>query len=240
MTNLQISRQPQVAPNLRSDGLRYEIKLVCVPHRLAQVRSWIRLHPAGFVVAYPPRRVNSLYLDTLHLSSLDDNLAGLNVRQKLRLRWYGDEAANIRPYLELKQKRDLLGRKKRYLLPCKLDLTRPWGKILETIRANVGTDWQTLLQTVNQPTLLNGYQREYHVTPDGAIRITLDSNQVAYDQRLFPRPNLRARLPITDIIVIEIKAAQEQAERLQEIAARFPVRRSRNSKYVGSLLVALG
>ena len=226
-----------------SPALRYEIKLVCDEHWLPQARSWIRLHPAGFGVAYPPRRVNSLYLDTPHLSSLNDNLAGLNARQKLRLRWYGygnEAATDIQPYLELKQKRNLLGRKKRYLLPCRLDLTRPWREILETVRANTGPDWQAVLQTVDQPTLLNSYEREYYVTPDGAIRITLDFAQVAYDQRLAPRPNLRVRLPIAATVVLEIKAAAEQAERVAEVVGPFPVPRGRNSKYAHGLRVALG
>ncbi|MCP4526382.1 MAG: VTC domain-containing protein, partial [Aestuariibacter sp.] len=97
----------------------------------------------------------------------------------------------------------------------------------------------TLLQTVDQPTLLNRYRREYYVTPDGAIRVTLDFDQVAYDQRLLPRPNLRARLPIDDTVVIEIKTGQEHAERLRQVVARFPVQRSRNSKYAGGVLAAL-
>jgi hypothetical protein len=118
--------------------LRYEVKLVCDQHRLAQARSWIRLHPAGFVVAYPPRRVNSVYLDTLHLSSLNDNLKGLNVRQKLRLRWYGDEVADIQPLLELKQKHNMLGLKRQRLLPCTIDLAWPWADILGAVRDNAG------------------------------------------------------------------------------------------------------
>jgi len=80
----------------------------------------------------------------------------------------------------------------------------------------------------------------YYVTPDGAIRVTLDFCQAAYDQRLSPRPNLRVRLPIADAVVIEIKTGQEHAERLQDVAARFPVLRSRNSKYARGLLAALG
>jgi len=215
--------------------LRYEIKLVCDPHRLSQARSWIRLHPAGFVVAYPPRRVNSLYLDTPHLSSLSDNLAGLSARYKLRLRWYGDEMTNIQPHLELKQKRNMLGRKKRCLLPRELDLNLPWTEILETIRAHTAPDWQTILQTINQPTLLNHYQREYYVTVDNTTRVTLDFAQVAYDQRLSPRPNLHTRMPIADNVVIEIKTSQDQAEWLPEITAWFPALRSRNSKYARSL-----
>jgi hypothetical protein len=224
-----------------SSELRYEIKFVCDAHRLSQARSWIRLHPAGFVVAYPPRRVNNLYLDTPHLSSLNANLAGLVAREKLRLRWYGEDMTDIQPFLELKGKRNLLGTKRRCLLLCKLDLTLPWIEILGIIRAETRgcpKDLAYILQTVNQPTLLNQYQREYYVTPDDAIRITLDFAQVAYDQRLSPRPNLGVRLPIADTVVIEIKAAWEEAERLQEVAAQFPVLRSRNSKYVRGLMAA--
>ena len=227
---------------LNSPDLRYEIKLVCDPHRLPQARSWIRLHPAGFIVAYPPRRVNSLYLDTLHMSSLHDNLEGLNVRQKLRLRWYGDEMTDIQPILEPKQKRNGLGRKKQILLPCTLDLTLPWREILETVRAETRffgkNPVSSMLQTVNQPTLLNHYRREYYVTRDGAIRVTLDFAQIAYDQRFSLRPNLRIRLPIADTVVIEVKTTQEQAERLQEVVTWFPVRCSRNSKYASGLMVA--
>ena len=220
-------------------GLRYELKLVCDPHRLAQARSWIRLHPAGFVVAYPPRRVNSLYLDTPHLSSFDENLAGVSARQKLRLRWYGEDVRGIEPVLELKQKRDLLGRKKQVRLPCRLDLTSSWREILGAIRTCVEPEWRVLLQTADQPTLFNHYQREYYATPDNALRVTLDYAYAAYDQRLSLRPNLRVPLPVADQVVIEIKAAPEHAERLQEAIAQFPALRTRNSKYVGSLQTAL-
>jgi hypothetical protein len=220
-------------------GLRYELKLVCDPHRLAQARSWIRLHPAGFVVAYPPRRVNSLYLDTPHLSSFDESLAGVSERQKLRLRWYGEGVREIKPVLEFKQKRNLLGRKKRVQLPCKLDLTSSWREILGAVWACVEPEWWVLLQTANQPALFNHYQREYYATPDGALRVTLDYACAAYDQRLSLRPNLRVPLPVADRVVIEIKAAPEHAERLQEAVAQFPALRTRNSKYVGSLQTAL-
>lgn len=232
-----------LAPDHQADiepDLRYEIKMVCARHRLSQARSWIRLHPAGFVVAHPPRQVNSLYLDTPHLRSLNDNLEGLSARQKLRLRWYGTSVEGIRPSLEIKEKCNLLGRKKQTLLPCELDLALPWSETLKAIHANVASAWQVLMQTMNQPTLLNHYQREYYATLDGAIRVTLDYNQVAYDQRLTPRPNLRIRLPLADAVVIEIKTGAKHAGRLEEVAAWFPPSRSRNSKYAQGLLASLG
>jgi hypothetical protein len=225
---------------LSTTELRYEIKLVCQRHRLGQARAWFRLHPAGFVVAYPQRRVNNLYLDTPHLSSLQDNLGGISARQKLRLRWYGESTRHIRAYLELKRKQNMLGYKRRAMLACDLDLALPWRDILEAIRANSDPDWLPLLQTACQPVLINHYEREYYVTLDGAVRITLDRDQVAYGQRLSLRPNLQARLHIADTVVIEVKAPREQAERLQDIVSRFPVPRSRSSKYVLGALAAPG
>jgi hypothetical protein len=219
--------------------LRYEFKWVCDPYLLAQARSWIRLHPAGFVPTYPPRRVNSLYLDTPHLSSLEENLAGLSERHKLRLRWYGEDPTVIEPLLELKQKRNLLGRKQQARLSCKLDLTSSWREILDRVSACADPEWQVRLQAAWQPTLLNHYQREYYATHDGALRVTLDYDPAAYDQRLSLRPNLRVPLPVTGSVVIEIKATPEQMERLQEAAAQFPAPRTRNSKYASSLLAAL-
>ena len=147
---------------------------------------------------------------------------------------------SIQPLLELKQKINGLGRKKQVALPCTLDLTRSWREILTRIRAGVNSEWRMMLQTVDQPTLLNAYQREYYVTPDNAVRVTLDFDMIAYDQRLSVRPNSSARLPMADNVVIEIKTAQAQLARLEEIAADFPVLRSRNSKYATGLIVALG
>ncbi|MBN1431105.1 MAG: polyphosphate polymerase domain-containing protein [Anaerolineae bacterium] len=230
---------PDHQANSETD-LRYEIKLVCAQHRLSQARFWIRLHPEGFMVAHPPRQVNSLYLDTPHLRSLNDNLEGLSIRRKLRLRWYGTGVEGVYPFLEIKEKCNLLGRKKQVLLSCALDLALPWSETLKAIGATVAPAWQVRLQTMNQPTLLNHYQREYYATPDGDIRVTLDYAQVAYDQRLTTRPNLRVRLPIADAVVIEIKTAAQNTERLQEVIAWFPPFRSRNSKYVQGLLASLG
>ena len=76
-------------------NLRYELKLVCDGRLLPQARSWIRLHPAVFMTAYPPRQVNNIYLDTPALVSLNANLAGFSKRQKFRLRWYADGTLNV-------------------------------------------------------------------------------------------------------------------------------------------------
>lgn len=215
---------------------RYELKFTCRAGALAQVRNWIRLHFEGFRTAYPARVVNNIYLDTLDLNRLNANLSGLSKKQKLRIRWYGTEVD--KSILELKYKDNWLGGKKRFPLSIAIDLSQTWSQILARVTADVPTSWQHLLEKTNQPTLLNRYRREYYVTPDGEIRATIDYDQEVYDQILSPRPNLRRRLRIEEMLVIELKGDSSQSERLQHVGSQFPIRLSRNSKYANSLLTA--
>ena len=71
------------------DALRCEIKFVVPEQELPTVMAHVRSHSAGFREAFPPRRVNSIYFDTYGWSNVDDHLAGVAERCKLRLRWYG-------------------------------------------------------------------------------------------------------------------------------------------------------
>jgi hypothetical protein len=219
--------------------LRYELKLVCDGLYLHRVRSWLRLHPAGLRVAYPERRVNSLYFDTLELGGLEANLHGLARRNKLRLRWYGESLPEIQPVLELKHKDNQLGSKLHFPLPGSVDLSQPWSEILASLHDSLPLAGRTLLEQASEPVLLNHYRREYYVTPDGTVRVTLDYEQGAYDQRLAPRPNLSRPLPLGKSVVIEVKADRAHAQRVREVISRFPITRSRNSKYVNGVLAAL-
>ena len=220
---------------------RYELKLVASETALSVIRSWVRLHPEGFRTAFPPRRVNSIYLDTPGYRNLSENLAGVPDRQKLRLRWYGALNTNLNPIvenpvLEVKIKEGHMGQKQQEKLSCTLDLTTHWPAVLGTVKTAVSPPFLPLLKQHSQPTILNSYQREYFVTPDGQVRLTLDYDQRVFDQRLSLMPNWKRPLPIEKELVIELKASPEQAERLTAIIGRFPLLRSRNSKYVKGVL----
>lgn len=199
----------------------------------------MRLHPAGFRSAYPPRWVNSLYFDTYQLNALTDNLAGLASRSKLRLRWYGSVSPVREPIIELKQKESLVGWKRQLPLRCELDLIQPWHNLLPRIRDCLPQVWKSRFQAAAQPVLLNRYWRAYYISADGAVRVTLDSRQSVYEQRLAARPNLRAALPTEDVVVVEIKADQSHADQVQAVADAFPIPRTRNSKYAKGMLTAL-
>ena len=138
--------------------------------------------------------------------------------------------------LELKVKKNLLGSKKQQQLSGVIDLSKPFTQIWKSIRAQADESWQPHLLTFVQPTLINCYRREYYVSPDSAVRATLDYEIEAYEQRMASRPNLTRKLPISAVVVIEVKAAQEYHERLQEVMGHFPILRSRSSKYVSGVM----
>ncbi len=219
--------------------LRYEIKFTCPEPLLRQARSWLRLHPAGFGIPYPPRWVNSLYFDTPGLLSYQDNLSGSGPRQKLRLRWYGDLTPTIeRPVLELKLRDNLLGRKERQPLPGALRLDQPFALLMAALLEAVPSGWQRRLQSAAQPTVITRYRRDYYQSADGRLRATLDYRIAVYDQRLAPCPNLTRCVPPLDLLVIELKAAPDHFELLQEAANAMPLRRARSSKYASGLFRA--
>jgi hypothetical protein len=219
---------------------RYELKALGASHLLSEARTWIRLHPAGFIVPYPARWVNSLYLDTPGLACLNANLGGHPQRTKVRLRWYGQlDVTAQRPILELKYKKNMLGCKERVALSRDVRLTQTWESLLAQIRAQLPVNGRIWLQETVQPTLINHYRREYYATYDGQIRVTLDYNQSVYDQRHTTSPNLQHRLTSEDKFVVEVKAPRDQGQRIEDVMRNFPLRRGRNSKYVNGMLKTL-
>ena len=86
------------------------------------------------------------------------------------------------------------------------------------------------------PTLINHYEREYYVSRDGVLRATLDYDQIFYDQRHSIRLNLTRKAPLLDTMVLELKTGVEHYDQLCKAIQHFPMRVSRNSKYVNGVL----
>ena len=217
---------------------RYEIKLACPQSQgqVALVRAWVRTHRAAFSVAYPPRRVNNIYFDTHTLGDLDDNLAGISERSKLRLRWYGADTATVRGQLELKQKSNTLGTKIVRPVPCTLDLANTtWSEVMRLLRAEDIGELAPYLAGVI-PTLINTYEREYYRSGDGLVRLTLDTDMMGYDQTLSARPNLTIAVLRTPAIVVELKGSAEAEQAIKRAVAEFPLSPAAFSKYVNGVL----
>lgn len=221
---------------------RYEVKVPCEPHYLPQIQAWVRLHPAHWRVAYPPRQVNNVYFDTTDCQSLNENLGGLCDRGKLRLRWYGPRLDLVNgARLELKYKEGAIGQKAIWPLDLTLDLAHlTWPEVYRALCESSDPQAGLWLAQLAYPVLINHYQRAYYTTPDQAIRLTIDTRLRAYNQRLSDRPNLDRPAPVADCIVVELKASTDAAayEQLAQVLNHFPLRPDRHSKYVQGMLAA--
>jgi len=221
---------------------RYEFKIPCDPLLLPEIETWVRLHPAPWRVSYPPRQVNNIYFDSPDLRDLNANLSGVGEREKLRLRWYGPDITRVSgAQLELKCKEGLVGWKEMASFDGALDLSGAlWPTLLTTLRAGLESRARLFLERRVGPVLINTYQRAYYETPDGVLRLTLDTQVCAYEQRASLAPNLKRRSLLPQQMVIEIKGPVdfESGQRLSRVLAAFPVRIERFSKYLHGMLAA--
>ena len=86
---------------------------------------------------------------------------------------------------------------------------------------------------------MNHYDRDYYLSNDGLVRVTLDYNQAFYDQRLSPFPNLYRANASPDTLTLELKCAPSAYDRLLECVEKFPLRVAKNSKYVNGILQSI-
>lgn len=218
---------------------RYEVKIPLPAHWLADVETWVRLHPAQWRVTYPPRQVNNIYFDTARYDGLNANLSGAGEREKLRLRWYGlDTTLVVGGNLERKRKQGMAGWKE--IVPVEGEFAlaaTTWHALAHNLRTAVAPAVVQWLDVFAVPTLINHYWRAYYATPDDAIRLTIDTALCAYDQRAGACPNLTRRAHVDATIVVELKADPQDADymRLSNALASFPAPVDRFSKYVRGL-----
>jgi len=218
---------------------RYEIKMAYEPVLLTDLSSWVNAHPAGFMTAFPPRQVNSVYMDTPDLDSFNDHLSGIPLRRKLRFRWYGENLARAKGIMEIKNKSERVGWKITQPVACEFDLAcMSWDEIMNELRANT-TDVIHEMLCVARPVVLNAYFREYFVSGDGLVRLTMDTDLCSYDQLMTARPNIWFRQPLEQPVIVELKSDEKNATSVSDILSHFPIRSNRYSKYMTNLSLSL-
>lgn len=196
--------------------------------------SWaVRLHPARFARAYPDRYVNNLYLDSPDRRCFADALAGLPERVKYRIRWYGDLTGSVaQPVFEVKHRRGTAGSKQAFPLAA-FAVSR--GQRLAVARERIAAAAlpPALRERVAELRLqlLNRYRREYWISADGLLRLTLDT-ELEFVAVGAGRNSLARRWLEHEHTVLELKYAVEHDERGRWAASRLPFRLTRSSKYV--------
>jgi hypothetical protein len=221
---------------------RYEYKVPCEPARLPEIEAWVRLQSAAWRTSYPPRQVNNVYFDSPDLHDLNANLSGVGRREKLRLRWYGPDLTRISgAQLELKCKDGVAGWKDIVYFAGELELTGwSWPTLVTTLRGGLEARAKLWLDCRGAPVLINSYRRDYYESPDGVLRVTLDTHLRAYDQRFSMAPNLDRPSLQPEQMVVELKGPvdDDAARRLSQVLMTLPVRVDRFSKYLRGMLAA--
>jgi len=185
---------------------RFEYKMVVKGYDLDWVRSFILAHPKAFFMRYPCRWINNIYFDSECLLSYRQNLSGNSIREKNRFRWYGDSKHNVKGHLELKCKKNGLGWKLIQDIDGVLDFTTlSWNETVEKIKDELSDFMRIRFNEKDMPIIINRYQREYYEAKDKSCRITLDSSQTVYNQRLCNKPNFEFVIPSANNIIIELK-----------------------------------
>ena len=203
---------------------KYRVENLSMNHIIQIIKS----HPASFYKLFPDRTVNNIYFDSPSMVCLNDNLMGINVRKKYRVRWYGDDIKTIiKPKLEVKYKENELGGKtifdvEEFSLSNIKDIQRQVNKTIPQ-------------QFTLQPTLLNSYKRSYWGTKDGKFRITIDSDLCFHSLR--HSPNFFKYVHKDKVVIVELKYEQEDEKDLKRITHFLPFRLSKNSKYVNGIML---
>ena len=214
---------------------RYELKMVFDGLRLAEVRSWVFSHPDAFRIAYPLRQVNNIYFDTLNHIFMTDHLNGVQNRAKVRFRWYGEDWLAQNGRIEAKIKNGQLGYKKSQPISEEIDISQAtWQEIIGIFQKNSNNDFAVLMSNLS-PTIINQYLREYYESMDGLIRVTLDYKMRAFAQGFGFSPNISSQNKLRDDVVIEVKAAKKDHQRIADTLAEFPLYCTQNSKYLNGM-----
>jgi len=215
--------------------VRYESKFVFPAEMHAGFLNRVRSSCFLFSEIYWERKINNIYLDTLEFKNLYDNLNGVQNRVKHRIRWYGEATAVDKPVLEFKIKHGELGEKEFYWLP-KLNFSQNFNfddyreKIRsESDRSSAEINLMLADLNIEIPTLYNTYWRQYFLSGDKKLRLTIDR-----DLRYTRMDRWHSSLSTfsEDKIVVELKYNNPDIGQAGRIMQDLGLRAARNSKYV--------
>lgn len=205
---------------------RLEIKYVLPHSKLGSMQAYLQNKFRLRAFNQPVSRVHSVYLDSHSLQRVAHCLAGLPLRNKLRLRWYDSAVPGKYIYLELKEKKGLCSSKERCCLHT--EESASLSALLELAPQRL---WYQILQG-SVPVVHIQYSRMHFEHAGTPIRITLDYNL----QTARPHPQHfcrnRGKMISFGSPIVEIKAPPDCTARLSKLLASLPLRKARYSKYL--------
>ena len=190
----------------------------------------------SFYQPFPPRFINSLYFDSHFLSSIAESLDGSSVRTKFRCRWYGDLIQKTKSTFELKKKLGQISWK--VLIKNIFDINSASEKWSDFITPEVSTSLGSfrIIATNQYPTSIVRYRRNYFVSSDSKIRVTIDDQLQFFDQRFSSIPNTKISETSQADLVLEIKLHEKDADLIPVITNNINFTPTRFSKYCESVM----
>jgi hypothetical protein len=220
------------APGEERD-LRYEIKMVIQESAYTWALESLRLDPSGVRVLYPPRRVQSVYFDTLGQTALEENLAGIGHREKIRFRWYGDASSGVHGQLERKVRHNQLGWKDVEPIAAAIDVEGASRQdFARAILGSLSDEWADVSSSGVLPVQWISYLREYYSTADSKVRITLDRELSTADQRGRMHLTQQFPNPVPHVLIVEAKCDKDHHDFARRILSCFPLFVDKCSKFV--------
>lgn len=221
---------------------RYELKFNSKSSEYYTLRSWVLNHPLAFSPLYYPRLINNIYFDNYDLEAFHENLTGISSRTKLRLRWYGKTSNPNNTTLELKLRKNLLGWK----ISSKVEMKESslenisWRCLENHIKNQIPKDLALHYDTSPFAVLMNRYEREYFISANNKVRITLDKNIRFYDQRFKLSMNKSFINISPDMVIMEVKVNASDFDEAEKLTKDVYIQRTKNSKYVVGVCSILG
>ena len=181
----------------------------------------------GFTQLYQPRKISSIYLDTLNFDFAKDNINGVSNRKKIRFRWYDDDLDNI--FLEEKNKQNF---------QIKKNVSKIFPKInKKTIIKDLkkySYSPKNRFNSLNYKFILKiSYLRSYWISNNKKFRATID-----HDLKINPINNLFFNLDLNETI-LEFKFSQKYEASFREFNHNnnLQIRANKFSKYIQSFFL---
>ena len=214
----------------QNENFRYERKFI-INNKISNlnIESILTSSKLIFSQHFEDRIVNSIYFENKELSSITENFDGLNLKKKIRLRWYGDSNSIKNSSLEIKLKQGLLNKKKIYKIE---NFDEPFTySNMDRINAFLKKKFKFLKDYSSISS--THYKRKYFISFNKLVRATID-DKIFY-KKLSSFRNFEVEKNDLNKI-LEIKYSSKLDNYIRHQLSNIKLRVSKNSKFVNSII----
>ena len=207
------------------NNLRIEKKFIFGKKKEDSLKKLLIIN--GFTQLYKPRKISSIYLDTLNFDFAKDNINGVSKRKKIRFRWYDDDLKNI--FLEEKNKQNFQVIKNVNKILTKINEK----SIIKDLKEYFYSP-KSGFNSLNYKFILKiSYLRSYWISNNKKFRATID-----HDLKINPINNLFFNLDLNETI-LEFKFSQKHESSFREFNHKnnLQIRSNKFSKYIQSFFL---